>query len=75
MRRSQLLQYREKKDNNVDHNMEIITIIIGGIVEKGLNVAYWKAQIWKLSQVKATRELKPPIGSTMTFYVEDMRPL
>ena len=38
-------------------------------------MGYQKAQIQKLSQVMVTRDLKPLVGSTVTFSPEDMRPL
>ncbi|KAJ8446779.1 hypothetical protein Cgig2_016089 [Carnegiea gigantea] len=49
--------------------------IIVGIDGKKLSAGYQKAQIQKLSQVKAARDLKPLNGPTMTFGPNDMHPL
>ncbi|KAJ8424197.1 LOW QUALITY PROTEIN: hypothetical protein Cgig2_025756 [Carnegiea gigantea] len=40
VRRSQSLESRGRKDNDADRNMETIAIIIGSIVENGLNIAH-----------------------------------
>ena len=54
--------------------MKIIATIIWGIDDKEWNASR-KAEVWKLIQVMATKELKPLVGSTMTFSPEDMYPL
>ncbi|KAJ8431309.1 hypothetical protein Cgig2_032299 [Carnegiea gigantea] len=64
-----------KKDNDVDCNTEIIATIVGGIDDRELNMGYRKAQIRKLSQVIAIRELNPPVGPIVTFGPKNMRPL
>ncbi|KAJ8437343.1 hypothetical protein Cgig2_009683 [Carnegiea gigantea] len=64
-----------KKDNEANHNMETVSTIITGIDDKEWNTGYRKAQIQKLSQVMATRELKPLKVPTMTFGPEDKHPL
>ncbi|KAJ8426528.1 LOW QUALITY PROTEIN: hypothetical protein Cgig2_022535 [Carnegiea gigantea] len=64
-----------KKDSDANCNAEIIETIIGGIDDRELNAGYRKAEIQKLSEVMATRELKPLVGLTITFGPEDMRPL
>ncbi|KAJ8425531.1 hypothetical protein Cgig2_021336 [Carnegiea gigantea] len=63
-----------KKDNDAYRNMKIVATIIRGIDGKELSAGYRKAQIRKLSQDMAARELKPLVGPTMTFGLEDMRP-
>ncbi|KAJ8420332.1 hypothetical protein Cgig2_006247 [Carnegiea gigantea] len=63
-----------KKDSDANRDTEVIAIIIGGIDDKELNIGFRKAQIRKLSQVIAAKELKPLIGPTMTFGLEDMHP-
>ncbi|KAJ8431554.1 hypothetical protein Cgig2_029583 [Carnegiea gigantea] len=45
----------------------------GGIDEKEWIARYRKSQIRKLSQIIAARELRPLIGPTMTFDLEDIR--
>ncbi|KAJ8437298.1 LOW QUALITY PROTEIN: hypothetical protein Cgig2_006402 [Carnegiea gigantea] len=64
-----------KKDNDVDHNTEIIATIIGRIDNKELNAEYQKAHIQKLNQVMIAKELKLLTEPTMMFAPEDMRPL
>ncbi|KAJ8439599.1 hypothetical protein Cgig2_017166 [Carnegiea gigantea] len=63
-----------KKDDDVDHNAEIIATIIRGIDSKDLSEGYRKAQIQNLSQVIAARELKPLVEPPMTIFPEDIRP-
>jgi len=64
-----------KKDNDANCNTEIIAIVIGGIDDMELNKGYRKAQVWKLSQIMATRGLRSIIGPTMTLSLEDIRHL
>ena len=53
----------------------VIATITGGFDIEEMSVGYRKAQIRQLSQVMAARELRPLNGPTMTFGLEDMRPL
>ena len=63
------------KDNEADCNTEIIATIVRGINDKELNTWYQKAQMQKLSQIMATRELKLLMGPTMTFGPKDVCPM
>ncbi|KAJ8436832.1 hypothetical protein Cgig2_018928 [Carnegiea gigantea] len=64
-----------KTDNDADCNTKIIATVIGGIDDMELNTGYRKAQVWKLSWVMATGGLRSLRGPTMTFSLEDIRPL
>jgi len=65
----------QKKQRDTDQNTEVIATIFGEFNVKELSAGYRKAQVRQLSQVMATRELRPLTGPTMTFEAEDMRPL
>ncbi|KAJ8421279.1 hypothetical protein Cgig2_027298 [Carnegiea gigantea] len=56
----------EKKDNDTDSDIEVIATIVRGVNNK---------EIRKLSQVLATKRLKPLIRPTMMFGPKDIRPL
>ncbi|KAJ8444786.1 LOW QUALITY PROTEIN: hypothetical protein Cgig2_011748 [Carnegiea gigantea] len=64
---------KERKDNDVDWETEVIATITGGVDEKKLKVGYHKAQIRKPIQVMLTKELND--GPIMTFGLDDMCPL
>ena len=53
----------------------VIATITGGFDVKEMSAGYRDAQIRQLSQTIAARELRPLNGPTMTFDLEDMRPL
>jgi len=68
-------EIKTKENDDSDRNTEIIATVIGGIVSKKLNARYRKAQIRQLSQVMATKELKPLMWPTMIVSPYYMRPL